>query len=96
MQQEQTMGVTPMELQKDKILHFAAGMFVATIVVSVSALWERNLWLLAGMAISSSFVVGGAKELYDLITKRGVSEWEDLGATALGGLAVAVVVVTCI
>lgn len=80
---------------KDKIMHFCAGIIVATVTVSVAAFWEHNkLWLAVG-AIGSACTVGAAKELYDEVTGKGCSEWLDLIATAFGGLLVATIIVTC-
>jgi hypothetical protein len=80
---------------KDKVLHFCAGIAVATIVVSIAAFWERNTWWLAAGAVGSSCAIGAAKELYDELTGKGCSEWLDLIATAFGGVLVATIVVTC-
>jgi len=82
-------------LNKDKIMHFVAGAFIASMTVSVSTIWESNRFWLASSAISSAFLAGSVKELYDLLSQKGTSEWADLWATALGGLAAAVIVVTC-
>ena len=67
----------------DKILHFLAGFFIATVV----AVFFRNSSdpLLFGFIAS---IVGGIlKEVYDLKIKKSRFDWYDVFATIVGGIA---------
>lgn len=67
-------------MQKDKILHFLAGLSIALFVGLV--LWNPWIGLMAGI------VAGIAKELiWDLWLKKGTPEFMDFLATFLGGAA---------
>ena len=85
-----------MNVPKDKVMHACAGVVVATVAVSIAALWVRNYEILAHIAVWSSFIAGVAKEAYDYFTSKGVSEYFDVLATVLGGCGVAAIVLTCL
>ena len=67
----------------DKILHFLAGFFIATVAVVV--LRKSSDPLLFGFIAS---IVGGIlKEVYDLKVKKSRFDWYDVFATVVGGVA---------
>jgi type IV secretory pathway TrbL component len=84
-----------MKVPKDKMLHFCAGVVVATVTVSIAALWIRNMYTLQYIAVWSALIVGIGKELYDEYSKKGTVEYWDVTATTLGGACVALIVLTC-
>ena len=67
----------------DKILHFLAGFFIATVVVVLFKNFSDPL--LFGLVAS---IVGGVlKEVYDLKIKKSRFDWYDVFATIVGGVA---------
>ena len=67
----------------DKILHFLAGFFIATVVVVLFKNFSDPL--LFGFIAS---IVGGVlKEVYDLKIKKSRFDWYDVFATVVGGIA---------
>lgn len=65
-------------IQKDKLLHFIAGMLVAVIVLIVLPWWA---------ALAAAVLAGAAKEIIDYYG-YGAPELADFLYTALGGLIV--------
>jgi hypothetical protein len=84
-----------MHLPKDKIMHACAGVVVATVAVSIAALWIRNMYTLQYIAVWSALMVGIGKELYDEYSGKGTLEYWDVMATAFGGACVALIILTC-
>ena len=83
-------------LGQDKALHFGASAVIASGTYALGGLWqpssETKRLLLGG---SVALGAGVAKELYDLISRRGSPSWRDLAWDVAGtavGLAVAWVV----
>lgn len=80
-----------MRTERDKQKHraYSAGIELAIFLVALSVL---TYWwaLLAGVV--GSLLVGAAKELRDLITRKGNPEWADMRANAEGIVAMAVVI----
>jgi uncharacterized membrane protein HdeD (DUF308 family) len=70
-------------IQLDKILHFLAGFFIATVT---AVLFKRtNDPLIIGLI--ASLIGGILKEVYDLKIKKSRFDWFDVFATFVGGVA---------
>lgn len=55
----------------DYLLHFLCGLFVCYVFFSFG--WWWSLGIVA--------IVGGGKELYDLLSKKGDADWKDFACT---------------
>lgn len=62
-------------LAEDKLKHVVVSAVIAT-VLSLFFPW----WVAGGM----TFAVGVGKEVYDMVSGKGCSEWEDLLADVVG------------
>lgn len=67
-------------IQKDKLMHFCAGLLLA----QFAYLW---IWLLV-----IPVIVGIAKEIYDRYVRKTGFSWSDLLATVLGSVPVLVMI----
>jgi hypothetical protein len=67
-------------IPQDKANHFLYG----TVVCAVVTLLTRQP--IAGLI--AVVALGFAKEVYDLVSKRGTPDWRDVAWTAAGGLVV--------
>ena len=73
--------------QKDKQLHFTAGILAGSLGYKWSYDRHKNKKKAIIAGVCSSFVVGLVKELYDRRT-RGTVELGDVAATTLGGITI--------
>jgi putative lipoprotein len=85
-------------LGRDKALHFAVAMGLASGAYGVSALKLEPMWQRAAVGAGFALTLGAAKELYDL-GGRGDPSWKDFTWDAIGalvgvGLALAVDAIT--
>ena len=69
----------------DKQLHLLTGFFIAAVVATVLFFFMPNVFIIMGLAIFATSVVGYVKERLDKKNK-GVFDVRDLLVTILGGL----------
>jgi len=67
-------------IPQDKANHFTYGALTCALVTLTTQ--QPNAGLIAAV------VLGVAKEVYDLVSKRGTPDWRDVAWTAAGGLVV--------
>lgn len=78
-------------LPHDKALHLLSGYVVACAAVLLAAsLHPVPMLALWQLAIACPALVGLAKEVFDVTTKRGTGSFGDWAATVVGGLPLAV------
>ena len=74
--------------QTDKVAHFGVGYIFSSIATGIVIKNSHNQheWVKSlTVGIGTSILAGTAKELYDLYD-YGRFDWEDLGATVIGGI----------
>ncbi len=81
------------QIEQDHLLHFGAGMVAggAGALVASELSHGSRFWTFAG-AVGASVLAGVAKEAIDAGNENNHWDNRDLGATALGGLTVGVVI----
>jgi hypothetical protein len=85
-----------MNVPRDKVMDFCAGLVVATLTVSIAAVWLRNIDILAQIAVWSAFSHGISYEAYNYFTSKARIKYFNVLATVLGGGVVCVILLTCL
>jgi len=78
-----------MKIRTDHLLHALASFAIAVIIaaiLSACGVTTASVW-----GVGIALLCGGAKELYDLISKKGTAEFSDFVADLLGCIAAIVV-----
>lgn len=75
----------------DKKLHFAAGLLIA-LVIALPVYHESKYSLFCGLWACLSVVVAGLVKEYTDYCHTKVWDWKDLGATFLGAVLVALLI----
>lgn len=71
--------------QVDKVAHFGVGYITSA---TTSALTNKQSpWINITIGVSTAFIVGTGKELYDCNKNNVKFNWKDLGWTVAGGVA---------
>lgn len=60
----------------DKVLHLTVSTTIAHLLIVVGCAW----WLAGVITLS----IGIGKEIYDKVSGKGTSEWEDIAADIIG------------
>ncbi len=75
----------PSKFELDKLLHYGAGGLVSSISYLISYKVSDRIGLSMGIALTNAFLVGEAKELYDMNQVGKHFSNEDLIYTSFGG-----------